>query len=52
MKKKGLIAKSHMRFRGPNPSGIQAVAGKLLHREFCPIQPDLVWDGEITSIDS
>ena len=52
MKKKGLFAKCRKRFKTLKPSGIQAVAGNLLNRQFCPIRPDLVWAGDITYIDT
>jgi len=52
MKKKGLYAKCRRRFKTLKPSGIKAVAGNLLNRQFCPIRPDLVWAGDITYIDT
>jgi putative transposase len=52
MKKKGLYAKCRKRFKTHKPSGIRAVAGNLLNRQFCPVRPDLVWAGDITYIDT
>lgn len=52
MKKKGLFAKCRRRFNTLKPSGIQAFAGNLLNRQFCPIRPDLVWAGDITYIET
>ena len=52
MKKKGLYAQCRRRFKTLKPSGIKAVAGNLLNRQFCPIRPDLVWAGDITYIDT
>ena len=52
MKKKGLYAKCRKRFKANKPSGIRAVAGNLLNRQFCPVRPDLVWAGDITYIDT
>ena len=52
MRKKGLQAKCRKRFKTSKPTGIRAVAGNLLDRQFCPIRPDLVWAGDITYIDT
>ena len=52
MKKKGMKAKCRRRFKRTKPSGIQAIAGNLLNRQFCPIRPDIVWAGDITYIDT
>jgi putative transposase len=52
MKKKGLYAQCRRRFKTLKHSGIKAVAGNLLNRQFCPIRPDLVWAGDITYIDT
>ena len=48
MTKKGLYAKYHRHFKTLRPFAIEAVAGNLLNRQFCPIRPDLVWAGDIT----
>ena len=52
MKKKGMKAKCRKRFKRTKPSGIQAIAGNLLNRQFCPIRPDMFWAGDITYIDT
>ena len=52
MKKNGLHAKSRRRFKRTKPTGIQAIAANYLDRQFCPIRPDLVWAGDITTIDT
>lgn len=52
MKKKRLYAKFRKRFKTLKPSVIQAVAGNLLNKQFCPIRPDLVWTGDINYIDT
>ena len=52
MKKKGMKAKCRRRFKRTKPSGIQAIAPNLLHRQFCPIRPVIVWAGDITYIDT
>ena len=52
MKKKGIKAKCRKRFKRTKPSGIQAIAGNLLNRQFCPIRPDIFWAGDITYIDT
>jgi putative transposase len=51
-KKKGLKAKYRKRFKKTKPSGIQAIAGNLLGRQFCPIRAVIAWAGEITYIDT
>jgi putative transposase len=52
MKRKGLYAKYRRRFKTLKLTGIKAVAGNVLNRQFCPIRPDLVWAGDITYIDT
>jgi putative transposase len=51
MKKKGMKARCRKRFKRTKPSEIQAIAGHLLNRQFCPIRPDIAWVGDIIYID-